>query len=327
MTWKYLSLSILLSFMFYTPNSNAQLPDIEIMHERRDDKCNEFNYMKYKPGTHYLKLEFPDLKNTNHGDHKQILDHDYGNLTVLRAINREEEIGYSYTYSYIRGIPNPEVDSTFKYLLPLKTSGSARIVETSQQNTEANQAVITGNWISYIITKGESFPVHAMRKGIIVEVRNSNFDSISQDIRNSIIIEHKDGTHANYQGLEEIKVLPGEEVYPNQYLGDSQQFEDQKHRLDFSINYIYSEKFEGNRQNALKQNEANFKFLKPVFYAKDHSGTIDSGKEYTKEMTPKIFTQDFSKRDLRRSKKDPSQFNRADCSGFIKLYLENIIHQ
>ncbi|MFV9484946.1 hypothetical protein ACNI3T_13945 [Christiangramia sp. ASW11-125] len=62
--------------MFYTPNSNAQLPDIEIMHERRDDKCNEFNYRKNKPGTYYLKLEFPYFKNTNHGDHKQILDHD-----------------------------------------------------------------------------------------------------------------------------------------------------------------------------------------------------------------------------------------------------------
>ncbi|TQI71306.1 peptidase M23-like protein [Gramella sp. Hel_I_59] len=309
MTWKYLFLSILVSFMFYTPNSNAQLPDIEIMHERRGDKSIEFSYRKNKPGTYYLKLEFPDLKNTNHGDHKQILDHDYGNLTVLRAINREEEIGYSYTFSYIRGIPNPEVDSTFKYLLPLKTSETARIVETSQQNAEENLAMVTGNWISYIITKGESFPVHAMREGVVVEVRNSSADSISQDVRNSIIIEHKDGTYANYQGLEEIKVLPGEEVYPNQYLGDAQKFEDQKHRLDFSVNYIYSEKFEGNRQNALKQDEANFNFLKPIFYAKDYSGVIDSGKEYTMEMTQEIFTQDFSKRDLRRFKKNPSQFN------------------
>lgn len=306
---KYLLLSILVSFMCYTSNSNAQLPDIEIMHERRGDKSIEFSYRKNKPGTYYLKLEFPDLKNTNHGDHKQILDHDYGNLTVLRAINREEEIGYSYTFSYIRGIPNPEVDSTFKYLLPLKTSETARIVETSQQNAEANQAVNTGNWISYIITKGESFPVHAMRKGIVVEVRNSSSDSISQDVRNSIIIEHKDGTYANYQGLEEIKVLPGEEVYPNQHLGDAQKFEDQKHRLDFSINYIYSEKFEGNRQNALKQDEANFKFLKPVFFTKDHSGAIESGKEYTMEITQEIFTQDFSKRDLRRFKKNPSHYN------------------
>ena len=76
MTWKYLFLSIFVSFMFYAPNSYAQLPDIEIMHERRDDKCNEFNYRKNKPGTYYLKLEFPYFKNTNHGDHKQILDHD-----------------------------------------------------------------------------------------------------------------------------------------------------------------------------------------------------------------------------------------------------------
>lgn len=309
MTWKYLFLSIIVSFMFYAPYSYAQLPDIEIMHERRGDKSIEFSYRKNKPGTYYLKLEFPDLKNTNHGDHKQILDHDYGNLTVLRPINREEEIGYSYTFSYIRGIPNPEVDSTFKYLLPLKTSATARIVETTHQNAAENQEMLPGNWISYIITKGESFPVHAMREGVVVEVRNSKSDSISQDVRNSVIIEHKDGTYANYQGLEEIKVLPGEEVNPNQYLGEAQQFEDQKYRLDFSVNYIYSEKFEKNRQIALKQDEANFKFLKPVFYAKNHSGTIHSGKEYTMEMTQEIFTQDFSKRDLRKFKKDPSQFN------------------
>ena len=131
-------------------------------------------------------------------------------------------------------------------------------------------------------------------------------------IGNSITVEHKNGTYANYQGLKEIKVLPGEGVHPNQYPGEAQQFEDLKYRLDFSINHIYSEKFEGNRQNAFKQDEANFEFLKSVFYAKDHSGTIDLGKKYAMEMTPEIFTQDFSKRDLRRSKKDPSQFNRAD---------------
>lgn len=131
-------------------------------------------------------------------------------------------------------------------------------------------------------------------------------------IGNSIPVEHKNGTYANYQGLKEIKVLPGEGVHPNQYPGEAQQFEDLKYRLDFSINYIFNEKFGGNRQYAFKQDEANFKFLKPVFYAKDHSGVIDTGKEYTMEMTPEIFTQDFSKRDLRRFKKDPSQFNRAD---------------
>ncbi len=131
-------------------------------------------------------------------------------------------------------------------------------------------------------------------------------------IRNSITVEHKNGTYANYQGLKEIKVLPVEDVYPNQYPGEAQQFEDLKYRLDFSINYIFNEKFEGNRQNALNQDEANFEFLKSVFYAKDHSETIDLGKKYAMEMTPEIFTQDFSKRDLRRSKKDPSQFNRVD---------------
>jgi len=112
-------------------------------------------------------------------------------------------------------------------------------------------------------------------------------------IGNSITVEHKNGTYANYQGLKEIKVLPGEGVHPNQYPGEAQQFEDLKYRLDFSINHIYSEKFEGNRQNAFNQDEANFEFLKSVFYAKDHSETIDLGKKYVMEMNSEIFTQDF----------------------------------
>lgn len=41
-------------------------------------------------------------------------------------------------------------------------------------------------------------------------------------IGNSITVEHKNGTYPNYQGLKEIKVLPGEGVHPNQYPGEAQ---------------------------------------------------------------------------------------------------------
>lgn len=309
MTFKHLFLSTIVSLMLYAPNLNAQLPDVEIMHERRSDKSISFTYRKNKPGTYYLNLEFPDLKNANHGDHQQILDHDFGNLTVLRPINREEEVGYSYTFSYIRGLPNPEVDSTFKYLLPIKPSQTARIVETTQQNAITAPSASATNWISYIITKGESFPVHAMRKGVVVEVRDATTDSLSPDQRNSIMIEHMDGTYANYQGVQSMQVAPGEKVFPGQHLGNAQSSGNQKYRLDFYINYIYSEKFEGNRKNALKNDEANFKFLKPVFYTENYTGTIDSGKEYRMEVTEEVFTQDFTRRNLRKFRKDPQQFN------------------
>ena len=305
----------LIAIFFSLSNIQAQQQPIELSYEIRGDKSVAFSYIKNEPGSYFLRIEFQKLRNAHQNSYEQVIKYDHGKLLQLRPIHREEAIQFSYSYSFIRGIPNPEVDSLFQYSLPVKAGNTIEIREASHLGEQYFGAERPLNWTSYIVNSNKPDSVHSMRRGLVVEVledheTNTQNDKKYTSKRNHVIVEHEDGTYAMYKGLGKgtIAVEPGEKVYPGSLLGELQEFNKQLFRLDFSIYYLYNEEFEDNRAKSLQENKSNNKYVKPYFITSSGVTQIESGKEYTGVMNDEIFTREFTRRENKQFKKDPDSF-------------------
>ena len=306
---------IFLLFLFSITTVFAQKQPIELSYEVRGDKSVAFSYKKNEPGSYFLRIDFPQLRNAHQSSYEQVIKYDHGKLLQLRPIHREEGIQFSYKYSFIRGIPNPDVDSLFQYALPVQDTKAVEIREASHVGEKYFSAERPINWTSYILYANKPETVHSMRRGLVVEVldqfdANTDKDKTFTSDRNHVIIEHEDGTYAMYKGLNKgtIAVEPGDEVFPGNLLGEMQEFNKLLYRLDFSVYYLYNEEFDDNKAKSLREEKSNNKYLKPYFITKSGVIQIESGKEYLPEMNAAIFTREFSNREKRQYGKDPEAF-------------------
>ena len=92
------------------------------------------------------------------------MKHDRGNLLKLAPANKEQNIGFSYDYSFIRGVPDPKVDSLFNYVLPFKKGKTIKINESSNLGEKYLGQEKPINWKSYVIDRTDADTVCSVRK-------------------------------------------------------------------------------------------------------------------------------------------------------------------
>ena len=123
---------ILLFTLFFCFNNVlfSQQKTIRVYNERnKKDKSVSFYYEKTKPGSYYLSIKLSNKENTHASNFNGVVKHPSGFLFKMRAIDKTEFIKCAYSYSWIRGVPNPKLDSTFIYSLPLKKGNETYIKE------------------------------------------------------------------------------------------------------------------------------------------------------------------------------------------------------
>jgi hypothetical protein len=269
MNFRLLTLFVLFSLGF---NTYAQTDGVVVTYNRNPDNSCDFYYKKNMPGTYHLIIKFESIRNTGKYFYEGNVKENSGFLFQLKPIKPEKEIKFICKPYFAKGNPKPDIDETFEYLLPFKKDKNiaiTTILTLMSDLTEGNT-----NYASEITysSSPQSETIHAMRKGVVIDVVNSyDFDPKSFDIyyekRNSIIIEHEDGTLASYAGFKKdaISVKIGQTVLPTDYLGYLEKSVDNWYHLFFEVYYsAYVKDVFPDKEKDL--NKRIKKKLNPFFY-------------------------------------------------------------
>lgn len=294
---------VLLFFLLLVTEIGFSQHIISIESENNDDNSVDFKYTKTKSGTYYLHFNFTNYENTLTPQRKFTIKSYNGVLMKLKPISDNANIRYSYTYTYTRGLPNPKIDTSFVYILPFKNNITVEIRYLSYLKSKYFGKEEPKTWKSFQFISNKPDTVCSIRKGIVVNVVDkyaidtTNTYSYSSE-RNSIMIEHPDGTFANYEGLdsEGIFVKEGDMVYPNQPLAKLIRYDKNKsYQLRLTIDYLTV----GYLANNEKVEKCSYEYIDPYFQTTNGITKLAAGSKYTAKVTEDLIVKELSKKELK----------------------------
>lgn len=294
----------------------AQNRNITISSHRNSDNTVDITYKKELPGSYYLTLIFSRLQNCYPTNFEGVIKHSSGNLVTLGPIKKSESVGFSYTSSYIRGVPNPKVDSLFNYRLPFNKGESIKIMEATNIYEEYFGSEKPSKWKSYIVDRTNADTIYAIRKGIIVEIidefQSNPLNTYNYTSKlNSITIEHLDGTYVTYKGFRKKPFLVklGQTVYPTTKLGALSAFNETTFRLYFHIYYLIDDNLKSKTKTSLKIRINRSEFLTPYFNTTVGKIKLEDMKTYTVDFNETMLVKEFTRKEKKKYKKKPKIFN------------------
>ncbi|MEJ5995931.1 hypothetical protein WG904_15995 [Pedobacter sp. Du54] len=296
-----------LSIFFIFLSANAQERPIKLEPKRNQNQSVDFNFQKTDPGTYTVVLNFSNLSNTsNPGTFFKAADYS-GRLFSLTPTVKEQGIGYSYSFSYIRGKLKPKYDVDFIYLLPYKDAAKVQVSESNFLGATYFGDTTPDDWKSYRFYTNEQDTVTAIRKGIVVEIKDL-YETIDENAvaytskTNELIIEHEDGTLATYRGFKKgtFTVKVGQTVFPGTLLGVNSRYDKNgKYNVSIMITYLKSADFE-NRSTSLSKSKSFYGFITPHFMTEDSlNEVLVSQKTYIVASTPQIIQKEMTKKELK----------------------------
>lgn len=288
----------------------AQEQNITISSKVNDDNSVDLNYEKIKPGSYTIEVQFSGVSNCDIRNFKKVIKDDSGLLVRLKPINKEQGIGYATNSYTLMGEINPKIDSLFHYALPFKNLTKMKFYEAFNAGEKYLGQEKEISWKSYYTQSEKPDTIYSMRKGIVVDLTNeyngdSSIDKQYTTQRNSIVIEHADGTYASYRGFKKnsIAVKLGQTVYPQTKLGITEIFDNEKYKIDISIYYFSDPDFKA-KNKSLENYKGKYKFITPIFATSEGENKIEAGKEYNVLADETIITQEFSKSEKKKYIKD-----------------------
>lgn len=285
---------IILCFIVASSVSGQKI-DLEVTYVINDDRSVEFSYSKNVPGTVTLDMVFKSLSNANYVRRPHYLNGYNGRLFLLRPSDPDRSIGFSFSYKFIRGRLKPKVNSEVVYALPFDNSKKVKVEELSEVGNTFTGKALPRNWRAYQF-KSEADTVFAARRGVVVDVvEGFGIDTAShfQRNRNSLIVEHNDGTLAKYLGFAKNGVFPklGDKVEVDTALGTLRDGA-VKGALHFMTYFLIGFEYE-------KEETAN-EFITPVFATSDGSMTLTPQKTYISDHSELLIMQEMSKRERKK---------------------------
>lgn len=272
--------------------------------ERNADNSYQITYTKDLPGTYCIYLNFSSYENTMKPERKFLVNDYSGILTTLKPIINSKSVSFSYSYTYRRGIPNPKIDSTFVYLLPFKNNKKVGVQFLNNLEAKYFDKDEPKNWKSFLFLSNQPDTVCAVRKGLVVKVID-NFTIDTSYVysysskRNMIMIEHKDGTFAKYQGFngKNIFVKEGDTVLPNQPLGTLIQYDKKgNYQLRFSIDYLTENPNEDSKSTKI----SSYEYINPLFQTTEGLVKLSKQKKYECVITKDVILKELSKKEIKK---------------------------
>lgn len=152
-----------------------------------------------------------------------------------------------------------------------------------------------------------------MRKGLVVEIINEYESNQAMGKgfsykRNEIVIEHKDGSFARYIGLDKnsIEVKLGQTVYPQTKLGTAVEYEEGSYKFSFGIYYRVSTDYKKFKKSNFKNQFFMNAYVDTYFLTQMGAIKIQSGEHYSVEFNEEVLTKEFSRKERKKFKKDPT---------------------
>ncbi len=297
------SILSLLVILVYS-NLKAQDQALIVTTKSNPDRSVTLTAEKKPEGTYTLVINFKQLTNANSfGNPIFRIRNSNDNFLTLNPSNKDQGIGLSYSYSYIRGELNPKVNTLFVYALPYKAGKKTRPVESKFVNATYFGATTPEDWKVYHFYSDEADTVTAVRKGTVVEIIDL-YDDDTKDLRytsktNSLIIEHADGTLATYRGFKKgIFVKEGQTVFPGTALGMNSMAND-RHGISLMITYLKSADITTARSN-IKESKSLYGFVDPYFCTTANAnGKLTNQQFYTAVLPAELIQKEMSKKELK----------------------------
>lgn len=298
---------------YHAANVSAQERPVEVSYKVNSNKTVDFSFIKPDPGTFTVVLTFTNLTNTYKPDQSILTAKDYsGNMKTLAPSNKEQGIGFSYKYSYIRGKLNPKYNADFVYLVPFKKGTKFMAVESRFANATYFGSTTPDDWKVYrFITQGED-TVTAVRKGVVVSIKDLYETSTSADVAytsqtNELMIEHADGMLATYRGFRKgsVAVKIGQTVFPGMPLAIAAQAGTSgRSSIALLITYLKNAEFGAVANQSFKTSKSYYGFVTAKFCTTENAAVVlVPQQEYTAADSPEIIRKEFTKKELKLAAK------------------------
>ena len=302
---------LILLLLFIPLISFGQTNIIDVDYVINNDNSVSFNYKKNVVGSYLVILEFSNLSNTRAQRRvSKILKNNSGSLFLkLKPINDENSIGFQYQTMYFKGSVNSKVNEDYPYILPFNKGDKITPRDLySIENRYLNEEVPEG-WKSYSFTFNEKKEVKAIRKGIVIEIKDTYTPDYSIEAsfyseQNSISIEHIDGTVATYKGFDKntIQLKEGETVYPQTTLGQLVKYDKRDiYRLYLTL-YSYSTKDNISFFNLNSSDDYEITYLTPKFYVRNSLEILKDNNEYLVDFDEKTQFKEMRKKEIKKFK-------------------------
>ena len=302
---------LILLLLFIPLVSFGQKNIIDVDYVINNDNSVSFNYKKNVVGSYLVILEFSNLSNTRAQRRvSKILKNNSGSLFLkLKPINDENSIGFQYQTMYFKGSVNSKVNEDYPYILPFNKGDKITPRDLySIENRYLNEEVPEG-WKSYSFTFNEKKEVKAIRKGIVIEIKNTYTPDYSIEAsfyseQNSISIEHIDGTVATYKGFDKntIQLKEGETVYPQTTLGQLVKYDKREiYRLYLTL-YSYTTKDNVSLFNLNSSDDYGITYLTPKFYVRNSLEILKDNNEYLVDFDEKTQFKEMRKKEIKKFK-------------------------
>lgn len=258
------------------------------------------------PGTYTVVLNFKDLNNFSAvGNNIYKIKYNCETFLTLIPNNKDQAIGYSYSYSYIRGELNPKYDKEFVYTLPYTNGKKVRVGESSFVNATYFGATTPADWKAYRFYTSQSDTVTAIRKGTVVSIKDSyDMDESGKQAYtsqvNEVIIEHADGSLATYRGFRKgIYVKLSQVVFPGTPLGlSSNNSGNGQFNISLLLTYLKSVDFA--KKQEIKESKSMYGFITPYFYSLlNGKEVLTNNQTYTVVNSPEISQKEMTKKELK----------------------------
>ena len=302
---------LILLLLFIPLISFGQKNIIDVDYVINNDNSVSFNYKKNVVGSYLVILEFSNLSNTRAQRRvSKILKNNSGSLFLkLKPINDENSIGFQYRTMYFKGDVNSKVNEDYPYILPFNKGDKITPRDLySIENRYLNEEVPEG-WKSYSFTFNEKKEIKAIRKGIVIEIKDTYTPDYSIEAsfyseQNSISIEHIDGTVATYKGFDKntIQLKEGETVYPQTTLGQLVKYDKRDiYRLYLTL-YSYTTKDNISLFNLNSSDDYGITYLTPKFYVRNSLEILKDNNEYLVDFDEKTQFKEMRKKEIKKFK-------------------------
>lgn len=301
--------STLLCLLLISLAVDAQRP-ISVELKRNEDRSVELSYRKQIPGSYVLELSCSRVDNCSDPSQLYSIQNFGGVLARLRPEDPQQPINLSYSYRYVRGVLRPSIDSTFCYLLPFSKSVRCEVRELSHLGSTYFGQEEPINWkaFEFICQAGDT--VCAIRKGLVVEVKQDYLPDTTMHYRytshkNCVVVEHEDGSFARYEGFADGGVFPepGDVVLPNQLIGTLMPYDKSGvYQLRLSIHFLVDFNFQTKENERLNEKKSRYQYINPVFETDRGLVQLEPFQHYQVVVNEHRVVAELSKKELKKWK-------------------------
>lgn len=271
---------------------------------------NQFviNVQKNVPGTYYLEIDFTELRDAspNHrtGVQPFVVTSSRPLITISPAISGGAAPGVGYSARYWQGNPQSQPDTAFVYRLPFSTVVERRVDSLSLIMGEYRAQAHNIDWYSLQFRMEPGDTIYAARAGQVIQVTEAEGGpsataegriTYKRDV-NRIIVEHADGSYAEYSVLENVAVRKGDWVWPHTPIGLAGSYDGENYQIRLSVYYHRLPPRGKSYENA----KFEYHYIRPFFLTAEGAVRLRMRESYRPVATVNLITREMSRREARQ---------------------------